>query len=374
MSRVRARRTRERALYEPNWQMMVTLTFACALVFLPVFFRGLFFESERLPFISASSVLTVFIASWKKDFKTHHVDLPLLILALSYLMSLAFAVWPRAAIDRLLTQAFLLTVYVAVATSARVPRGRIWLLLSVHSAAVLAGLIGFLGGAGLQLLPGVFSHGRLFSPLQYPNSAASFLAAAFLCSLALQLEEVSPVLRYHLVGGSSIILAAFFLTYSRGAWLVHAPLMIVALLLCPRDSRARAAGFLATCLIGASAILPLASMSFSTAKPAFVVLAAVMGYVIASILHLLSSRLRYRGLRPKMLAAVSIIVAVVFIAGMIATGAGTDLLTRGALRLSQISLTDEGGWQRIEWTKDAIKDLCQVSGIWSWWWRLGSLV
>lgn len=119
-------------------------------------------------------------------------------------------------------------------------------ILHILLAAGVAVALGGLGtAAGTWDLHGAYVGGRIFTPLQYPNTGAAYLTAAYFVALGLSNRVERWYLRPVYLVPAIILFITFIFTYSRGAWLLMPPLAALFVLIVGRGSRMRMAIYLA---------------------------------------------------------------------------------------------------------------------------------
>lgn len=119
-------------------------------------------------------------------------------------------------------------------------------ILHILLAAGVAVALGGLGtAAGTWDLHGAYVGGRIFTPLQYPNTGAAYLTAAYFIALGLSSRVERWYLRPVYLVPAIILFITFIFTYSRGAWLLMPPLAALFVLIIGRGSRMRMAIYLA---------------------------------------------------------------------------------------------------------------------------------
>ena len=278
------------------------------LLFLGPFNRGLFFTWELL---YAKVAIFVLLIIWgifrilKKDgrFIETPLDYALIILFLAYLVSLTVAVNQRAALEQTLKVLAYIVVYLVALDICRywykstgsdkksaelgdadssIPPG-LNLLLHLLLAAAVVVLVATLGtAAGTFNVQYAYEGNRLDSPMGYINTSAAYYMAAYLLALALSLLASQKFKLYYLVT-ASLFLFALVLTFSRGAWLMLPPVLLLMLLICAKEDRLRTLLYL---LVTAVAALPLsmpADRFFRSGQTVGAWL-AIIAVVIAAIL------------------------------------------------------------------------------------------
>lgn len=224
----------------------------CLLLFYPPYFRGLFFPKEQL--ITLIITLVVFmlwwVARWRRGdavLLQEPLDYVALALVGAYVLSLFIAVNPRAAIQEVLKNLNYFLIYWLVSRTAREAGGlrigpfrfsplRIILNVMLASAVGVA-VVGVGVAAGTFQYNGAFDGLRISSTLQYPNTLAAYLTAAFFLALALALEAERRWLRFLYAAAAQALFLPFVLTYSRGAWLAFPIVTLVFILMLPRSKR-----------------------------------------------------------------------------------------------------------------------------------------
>ncbi len=120
------------------------------------------------------------------------------------------------------------------------------IILHILLAAGVAVALGGLGtAAGTWDLHGAYVGGRIFTSLQYPNTAAAYLTAAYFIALALIGRVKRWFLRPIYLVPAIILFITFIFTYSRGAWLLMPLLAVLFVLVIGRGNRMRKAIYLA---------------------------------------------------------------------------------------------------------------------------------
>lgn len=238
-----------------NFLRIILIAGLAILIFYPPYARGLFFDKELLPFHIIS--FSLFILFWiykllNKDyavFKTP-LDYAAAGMVVVYLLPIAFtqAANVRTALGELLKYCNYFAVYLMIRDTVKSKKALYILLNIVLASAVGLALIGIDAAAGekaariiekvVNILPGVeykifgaYVGGRINSMLQYPNTLASYLLAAFILSTGLTIYHKNGVWKHLYTGASFVLLLTFIFTYSRGAWLMLPLVYILFILL-----------------------------------------------------------------------------------------------------------------------------------------------
>lgn len=214
------------------WTSLIGLSI---LMLYPPFLRGLYFRREFLPTHALSAMLFglwwIYKLSVKKDtsFLKHPLDYAVLGIVLAYAVSLITAVNLRSALGELLKNINYFIAFWLVAEMTKELKKPQMLLNILLASAALVALLGIGAAAGTFNYTGAFSGGRIHSSLQYPNTLATYLTAAYFISMTLLLNAESDRQRYIYSAVSFTLFFVFIFTYSRGAWLAFPLVMIVYL-------------------------------------------------------------------------------------------------------------------------------------------------
>ncbi len=220
------------------------LIFLSILIFYPPYARGLFFTKELLPFHIMSFGLFLVFVIYKfiiKDdviFKAP-IDYAAAGLVVAYFLPILFSQTAhiRDAIAELLKYINYFVMYLIIRDMVKSRKELLVLLNVMLVSAIGMALIGIDAGAGeklarvieraVSIIPGVeyrifgtISGGRINSMIQYSNTLAAYLMAAFMVSNGLMLYVKNRYAKHLYAGTSFILLLTFIFTYSRGAWLL----------------------------------------------------------------------------------------------------------------------------------------------------------
>lgn len=232
------------------------------LIFYPPYARGLYYftrdPKELLAFhvMSFSLFMLFLIYKWMvKDYAIFKapIDYAAAGLVAAYFLPIMFsqAANLRVAIGVLLQYANYFIMYLMVRDTVKSRKELVVLLNVMLASAVGIALVGIDSAAGekaarviekvVNVLPGVnyrifggYVHGRMNSMLQYANTLASYLLAAFILSTGLTVYIKNRLLKHIYTGASFILLLTFIFTYSRGVWLMF-PIIFILFILLLRD-------------------------------------------------------------------------------------------------------------------------------------------
>ncbi len=226
------------------------------------------------------------------------------------------------------------------------------LVLGVWGAAVILSVASLLAASGV--LPfDVVRAGRLYTFLQYPNSAGSLVGAAFLTGLGLRRvwNGRGRVVDALLAAGQWALLVVFLLTASRGAWLVMPVALVVTFFLWPPGRRLAAVGDMAATGLVAVAAAPLLSGAFG--RPLAGVALVLGGLGVAVAAGWVARRFAALPARRQAAVVLGVLVLVGGLgAGLLATGNLPAVL---AERLTNLDLSQRSAWERLVWAKDAFE-------------------
>ena len=341
--------------------MLIGLTL---LLLIGPFYRGLFF-TENLLFAQAA-IFALFviwgvyrILTREKELIKSPLDLCLILLLLAYVISYFVAVHKRVALEEILKIASYLAVYlVSIEVCRNFPIGKraaeqeeksenkpeqippglglmlhilmfVATIITLASLGVASGHWDFIGAyhdAGL----------RIASPMGYANTAAAYFMAAYLLTMALAPLAKRWWLRALYLAPAALILLTTILTFSRGAWLLLAPLMLLLVLAAAPGQRLRTFLYLIATTIPALPAAFIADPIFRSPTPAqawLPIVAALAGAIVLGALaelYLIQSRkIKIYGA-----AAITVVAAAVMIVLLI-----VPLLSSGAPENSDDSET-----------------------------------
>ncbi len=203
--------------------LYIMLALICIFLIYPPFFRGLFFEMEMftthlITFFLFLGFMVFLLLREQVRLVLYPLDYVLLALCLVYALSITVAVVPREAVMEFLRVFNYYLVYLMVS---RLPvRENIrWVMYALIITTVGVSVTGLGSGFGTFDYPGAMSGNRIFTSLQYPNTAAAFLVAGFFLALSRVLEEKRPVVKGIFSAAAYFVFVTFIFTMSRGAWL-----------------------------------------------------------------------------------------------------------------------------------------------------------
>jgi len=290
-------------------------------------------------------------------------------LLLAYVLSTAVAaVAPREALGEVIKHGLYLTVFFVASELVAAGRGfrgangegPWWsrfasaesLLLGAWVAAALMGVVSLAGAFSLLPLETV-SGGRLFTLMNYPNSAGPLFGAAFLAGLGLRRSGLisGRLARYLYCIGQWTCLTGLFLTMSRGAWLVFPVALALTFVLWPPGRRLAMAGEAA--LMGSAALLVAPFMTRVWGQPVIGAGLIGAGFLAAVLAGWLAHRFESMTARRQALIALGLLLlGGVALSGLLVSSGLSETL---AARLTGFSLSERSAWERLVWTQDALR-------------------
>lgn len=239
---------------------LILFIFAAIIAFYPPYLNGLFFEKRFLfTQVLVFAVLLVFFVykAFKKGkfvIKTP-LDYVALALIFVYFISLFASVSLRSALTEWLKYCMYGAVFVVIGelcSEYKTRRALLWVITASASGIALLGIDGAAGsraagainsvisslGSDIEFID-LFKDARVTSTMQYPNTLAVYLIAAFFITAALSV--ISDKLWQKCLAGMAgfIMMIAFIFTISRGGYLVFAVVYLLYVILLPKGYRIR---------------------------------------------------------------------------------------------------------------------------------------
>lgn len=225
-----------------------------ALLFLPPFFRGLFFPPEQYRALACAAVLfwMVFYGRWvNREHRVleHPLDYLMLAFPAVYLYSAFFAVNTGLAVNEVVKATLYFFVFWAASRLATTEKDADFLIRVIYLSAIGVALAGLATATGIIHIKDGFLNGRIYSSYQYPNALAALLMGV--CILGLYLWQRASIeggklnlpfaaaprwLRetsaypYLYALANYLLLAVFLGTKSRGGIVVFIPVLILFLI------------------------------------------------------------------------------------------------------------------------------------------------
>ena len=307
------------------------------LLFFGPFQRGLFFPNDLL---RAKIVIFGLLILWglfrllkREGLRLNSpLNLCLLVLLIAYFISFFVAVHKRDALEQLLKIASYLVVYLAVyelsvskiwpfyrektepvgEDSNSIPPGLNLILHLALAAAVVVTIASIGAAAGHWFILGAYQDAglRIASPLGYSNTAAAYLMAAYFLNIGLATMAGSWWKRCIYLMPAALILTTTILTFSRGAWLLLPPLIILMILVSAPGMRLRSALLIAATLIPAIPAAFLADPLFRSPNPPGGWGPLVLTMIVAFLLGALSEYYLVQKYRTRQVLGIAVLAAV----------------------------------------------------------------
>lgn len=319
-----------------------------ALLFLPPYFRGLFFAPEQEKALIFAAVILWVAWLWKwlnrdYNFLSHPLDYFVLAFPAVYLVSSFQAANHGLALDEVVKTALYFMIYWLTSRLVRSDQEAGTILRVIYLGAVGVALAGLATATGWLQIKDGFLNGRIYSTFQYPNALASYLAAATFTGLYLWRRAgtpgsnvVNPLFKgipdclsraklkpYLYAAGNFLLFAVLLGTKSNGGLLVFSFVLVLYLIGLPKGNRIPV--FLHVLLFGVPAFVAIWRFlsSVSGDRPGLAWLWVIAGFTLACLGQFLYSRLERRGLFQWIAAhkkAVLTGVLLVVVAGCISMG------------------------------------------------------
>jgi tetratricopeptide (TPR) repeat protein len=308
------------------------------LLLYPPYFRGMFFDKEFLPTHMYTGILFLAWVIYKgfilkeQGFFNSPMDYAALALVGAYFLSLFVAVNIRSAVGELLKYINYFMAFYLVSDLARTRKDIKIILWAMVLSAFGVAFIGIGAAAGTFTYNGAFVGGRINSTIQYPNTLAAYLTAAFMISTSLWATAGRRWQRGVLSFINYTLFLCFLFTLSRAAWLMFPAFFLILIIGMPAEYRMKALGYSVETFVATV----LASPGFGTAISAANKNSAWMWYaagaaltiVLFFIVEKISEHFALR-IRPKVI--ITALIIFIILAG---TGVYIALTTEAPLTLS----------------------------------------
>ncbi|WHH57408.1 O-antigen ligase family protein [Petroclostridium sp. X23] len=224
-----------------NHEMMkwILLSITSALIALPPFFRGLFFEEEQfvvyiISFISFIALLTYKAIKKERLALNTYLDYTLIGLVIAYTISAAGAVNTRLAIAEVLKYFNYLVIYFLVKELIHESKYVKLILSIILGSITTVAFIGLGAAAGTFKYDGAYSLAEnekwINSTIQYHNAFAALVLCGLLLCYVLYTVYKNMWVKSIISISGFMLLFGFIFSYSRGAW-VLLPIFIFILMI-----------------------------------------------------------------------------------------------------------------------------------------------
>lgn len=224
-----------------------------ALLFLPPFFRGLFFapEQQKALFFAVLVFWLVWIWKWVRrdhSFLSHPLDYFMLAFPLTYILAGLNAANYGLAVDEAVEVALYFIVYWCVVQLVRNRKDTERLLYVIYVSAVGVALAGLMTATGLINIKDGLQGDRIASFLQYPNALAGYLVVVLAVGLYLWLKsahftgkheeqigktKIDKCVSYLFAAGNYLLAAVIIGAKSSGGFIVLTLAALMILLFLP---------------------------------------------------------------------------------------------------------------------------------------------
>ncbi|BAF60764.1 hypothetical protein PTH_2583 [Pelotomaculum thermopropionicum SI] len=233
-----------------EWEFSHAVAFwgLAVLLFLPPYFRGLFFQPEQERALIFAAVIFWFAWLWKwskrdHGFLSHPLDYFILAFPVVYIISAFQAANYGLAVDEVVKTVLYFLVYWLSSRLIRNERDITAILQVIYVSAIGVALAGLSTATGIIHINDGFLNGRIYSTFQYPNALASYLAAVTFIGIYLWLKAGSTELniyQYLYAAGNFLLLAVLLGTRSNGGLLVFAIVFVLFIAGMPKGNRVSA--------------------------------------------------------------------------------------------------------------------------------------
>lgn len=337
------------------------------LVFYPPYFRGMFFDKEFLPTHIFTGILVLLWAisgglNYRKSgFFKGISDYAALAVVFSYLLSMFVSVNLRFAVGeflRYLNYFFAYALTVDLLQSEKDVKGLLWTVLI---SALGVSIIGLGAAAGTINYNGAFVGGRINSSLQYPNTLAAYLTAAFLIGLGVKSATKSLTENIILSALNYTYLITFIFTLSRAAWLLFPLFYLVFLLGLSKENKSKGILFFAESFISSLIASIGLGSAISSGKGTQVWLWYFTGLIASLVLsYIIYFLIEKKGLYIDFKKAVAFAVIILVLFGLSVYFTGGEILPDVVKeRIKQIDPNQLSVQQRLSYYRDAIKMIKQ---------------
>lgn len=321
------------------------------LLLYPPYFRGMFFDKEFLPTHIYSGILFLLYIIYKtKVLKEYLVfnspmDYAAVALVVAYFLSIFVAVNIRSAIGELLKYINYFIAFYLVSDFVRSEEDRKAILWTMVISAFGVAFIGIGAAAGTFTYNGAIVGNRISSTLQYPNTLAAYLTAAFMLSTSLWATAQNRVQKAILAFINYTLFLCFLFTLSRGAWLLFPAFYLILVVGMPGQYRLKVLGYSFQSFIAAVMASPGFGMAISANEKSKVWLWYIVGVILSISLFYIIEKISQRfafHIKPKVV--LSVFIVVILLGGI---GAYTALTTEAPLIISHGENEEEGS--KISW-------------------------
>jgi len=337
------------------------------LLLYPPYFRGMFFDREFLPTHMYTGLLFLawvickgFVLREQQFFRSP-MDYAALALVGAYFISLFAAVNIRSAVGELLKYINYFMAFYLVSDFARTKKDIKIILWAMVLSAFGVAFTGIGAAAGTFIpekvsteflktyLNGAFVGGRINSTIQYPNTLAAYLTAAFMISATLRATAGQRWQRGILSVVNYTLFLCFLFTLSRAAWLMFPVFFLILIAGMPGEYRMKTLGYSIETFSAAILASPGFGAAISAANKNSACMWYAAGAALAIVLFFAVEKISERfalHIRPK--AIITALIIFIILAG---TGGYIAFTTEAPLTLSHAENEPESwktSWYPVE--------------------------
>lgn len=209
------------------------------LLFLPPYFRGLYFEKEFLYVHMATAVVFLIYLLLNRneaEIKFSLLDISVLLFVIAYTLSLFAALNIREAVGEILryiNYALIFFMVARIVDTANIRR----MLKVLYFSGVGVSVLGLGTAFGLVKTLGGYQYDQIASTLGYSNSLGGYLLPIFILGIYLFIQEANKPIKHLYSTSNYIVLTTFIGTVSRGAFAVFPFTIMLYILLTGKETR-----------------------------------------------------------------------------------------------------------------------------------------
>lgn len=217
-----------------DWILLLLISVFMIII---LFYRGLFFRENYIPAVAIISIIFAAYMVYKLRDKRYRIvdtymDLSVMLIPVSYLISFFFAVNANNAFDMLLIYCSYFMLYKLTSDlSAKDEKYKDIFINVIIVSSIILSFAGMFSIAGIISLKGSFIEKRLFGLYQYANTTASVLGVGIILTLNKLMigTKRREIVLYQ--GVLTSLIAPFIFTLSRGGYLVLTGVLLLNFLL-----------------------------------------------------------------------------------------------------------------------------------------------
>ncbi|MGB4469453.1 MAG: O-antigen ligase family protein, partial [Tepidanaerobacteraceae bacterium] len=270
------------------------------------------------------------------------MDYAAIALVAAYFISIFVATNVRSAIGEFLKYINYFIAFYLVSDLPRTKNDIKAILWAMVISAFGVAFVGIGAAAGSFTYRGAFVNGRINSTLQYPNTLAAYLTAAFMISTSLWATAEERLQKAVLAFINYTLFLCFLFTLSRGAWLLFPAFYLILVLGMPGQHRMKVIGYSFQSFIAGVLASPGFGMAISAGEKTKVWLWYIAGAALSIALFYITEKISERfALQIKPKVVLSVFIILIILGG---TAAYVAFTTEEALTISH-SADEEASWK-----------------------------